>query len=142
MITKNKDIIMLGIIIGIGFFFIGAIISNVFLSSEEDLLPYKISALIKLTGLGLLTSSLIVGGIIVEEIDKNLKLLLFVLGLILLIIYTLASPELEWKLPSFTSGETEYDTRPTGYGTPGFEILVTLAAIIFALIWKKKRMKG
>jgi hypothetical protein len=132
MITKNKDIIMLGIIIGIGFFFIGAIISNV----------YKISALIKLTGLGLLTSSLIVGGIIVEEIDKNLKLLLFVLGLILLIIYTLASPELEWKLPSFTSGETEYDTRPTGYGTPGFEILVTLAAIIFALIWKKKRMKG
>jgi hypothetical protein len=129
MITKNKDIIMLGIIIGIGFFFIGAIISNVFLSSEEDLLPYKISALIKLTGLGLLTSSLIVGGIIVEEIDKNLKLLLL-------------SPELEWKLPSFTSGETEYDTRPTGYGTPGFEILVTLAAIIFALIWKKKRMKG
>jgi hypothetical protein len=120
MITKNKDIIMLGIIIGIGFFFIGAIISNVFLSSEEDLLPYKISALIKLTGLGLLTSSLIVGGIIVEEIDKNLKLLLFVLGLILLIIYTLASPELEWKLPSFTSGETEYDTRPTGYGTPEF----------------------
>ena len=33
----------------------------------------------------------------------------------------------------------EYDTRPTGYGTPGFEILVTLAAIIFAIVWKKKK---
>jgi len=139
---KNKDIIMLGIIIGIGFFFIGAIISNIFLSSEEDLLPYKVSALIKLTGLGILTSSMIIGGIIVEEIDKNLKLLLLLLGLLLLIIYTLASPELEWKIPSITNGETEYNTRPTGYGVPGFEILAAIGAIIFAIIWKKKRLKG
>ncbi|KYK34908.1 MAG: hypothetical protein AYK22_04460 [Thermoplasmatales archaeon SG8-52-3] len=139
---KNKDIIMLGIIIGIGFFFIGAIISNIFLSSEEDLLPYKVSALIKLTGLGILTSSMIIGGIIVEEIDKNLKLLLLLLGLLLLIIYTLASPELEWKIPSITNGETEYNTRPTGYGVPGFEILAAIGAIIFAIILKKKRLKG
>ena len=137
---KNKDLIMLGIIIGIGLFFIGAIISNVFLSSETDLLPYKISAIIKLTGLGILSATMIIGGIIVEEIDKNLKILLLVLGLLLLVIYTFASPALEWKIPSYSNGATDYDTRPTGYGVPGFEILVAIGAIIFTIIWKRKRM--
>ena len=51
---KNKDLIMLGIIIGITFFFVGAIISNVFPSSSENLLSYKVSASIKLIGIGFL----------------------------------------------------------------------------------------
>ena len=137
---KNKDMIMLGIIIGIAFFFIGAIISNVFSSTEADLLPYKVSAVIKLIGLGILTSTMIVGGIIVEDIDKNLKFLLLLLGLILLIIYSIASPSLEWKLPSYSSSSTGYESRPTGYGVPGFEILISLCAIILVLLWKRKRM--
>ena len=137
---KNKDMIMLGIIIGIAFFFIGAIISNVFSSTEADLLPYKVSAVIKLIGLGILTSTMIVGGIIVEDIDKNLKFLLLLLGLILLIIYSIASPSLEWKLPSYSGSSTGYESRPTGYGVPGFEILIALCAIILVLLWKRKRM--
>ena len=66
-----KKIIIAGFIVGIAFFFIGAIISNVFPSSETDLLSYKVSASIKLIGIGFLTSSMVVGGIIVEDIDKN-----------------------------------------------------------------------
>ena len=135
---ENKDIIMLGIIVGIAFFFIGAIISNVFANSETDLLPYKISAVIKLVGLGILTTTMVVGGIIVDNIDKNLKLLLLLLGLILLIIYSIASPALEWRLPSYSGGSTGYESRPTGYGVPGFEILMAFCTIVLIIFWKRK----
>jgi hypothetical protein len=135
---KNKDLIMLGIIIGIGFFFIGAIISNVFTSTDTNLIPYKASAFIKLIGLGILTSTMIIGGIIVDEVDKNLKILLLVLGLLLLIIYTLASPSLEWQLPSSESSDG-YSSRPTGYGVPGFEAVFAFCAIIAIIIFKKMK---
>lgn len=138
---KNKDLIMLGIIIGITFFFIGAIINNVFPSDEEDLLSYKASASIKLIGLGFLVSSMVVGGIIVEDIDKNLKLLLMLLGLILLMIYTIGAQSLTWNVSGMVgSGSEAYDTRPTGYGVPGFEIIPAVAAIILIAIWKRKKM--
>ena len=76
---KNKDLIMLGLVIGIGLFFIGAMISNVFPSSESDLLGYKVSSFIKMLGLGFVVSSMVIGGIIVHDIDKNLKMLLLLL---------------------------------------------------------------
>ena len=137
---NNKDMIMLGIIVGIAFFFIGAIISNVFPSSETGLLPYKVSAVIKLLGLGLLTTTMIVGGIIIEDIDKNLKLLLLLLGLVLLIIYSIASPALEWQLPSYSSSSTGYETRPTGYGIPGFELIIVACAIALVFFLRRKRI--
>ena len=73
---KNKDLIMFGMIVGIAFFFVGAMISNVFPANESDLTSYKVSASMKLIGIGLLTTSMVVGGIIVEGIDKNLNTLL------------------------------------------------------------------
>ena len=132
---KKKDMIMLGIIVGIAFFFIGAIISNIFPSSQTDLLPYKVSAVIKLFGLGVLTATMIVGGIIVDDIDKNLRLLLLLLGLLFLVIYSIASPSLEWKIPSYSSGNsTGYESRPTGYGIPGFELVFVIFAILGSLV--------
>ncbi|MCX6672150.1 MAG: hypothetical protein NTX92_09550 [Euryarchaeota archaeon] len=95
-----KSVIMLGLIVGIAFFFIGAIISNIFPSSSTDFLSYKISSSIKLLGIGVVIGSMVVGGIYIEDIDKNLKLLLLLLGLVLLVIYTIGSQSLEWYIPT------------------------------------------
>jgi hypothetical protein len=136
MKMKIKDLVMLGIIGGIAFFFIGAIISNVFPSSATDLISYKISGSIKLIGIGALVTSMIVGGIIVEDIDKNLRLLLLLLGLILLIIYTFGSQSLQWNVPisGMSSGSDSYQYRPTGYGVPGFETISVLGALLITLL--------
>jgi len=136
MKMKIKDLVMLGIIGGIAFFFIGAIISNVFPSSATDLISYKISGSIKLIGIGALVTSMIVGGIIVEDIDKNLRLLLLLLGLILLIIYTFGSQSLQWNVPIswMSSGSDSYQYRPTGYGVPGFETISVLGALLITLL--------
>lgn len=136
---KKRDLIMLGIIIGIAFFFIGAIISNVFPSSDEELLPYKMAAVNKLLGLGFLTTSMVIGGLIIDDIDKNQRTLLLLLGLILLIIYSIGSPALEWEIGSYDS--SGYDSRPTGYGIPGFEIIFVIISIISFIILHKIKTK-
>jgi hypothetical protein len=141
---KKKDMVMLGIIVGIAFFFIGAIISNVFPSSETDLLPYKVSAVVKLLGLGVLTATMLVGGIIVDDVEKNLRLLLLLLGLLFLVIYSIASPSLELTIPSYSSGSsTGYESRPTGYGVPGFELVIVIFAVVgsVVLIQMRKRTR-
>lgn len=139
---ETKNIIIAGLIVGIALFFIGAIIINVFPSSESDLLSYRVSAIIKLIGLGFLTCSMVVGGVILKDIDKNQKILIFVIGLILLIIYTVGSPSLQWEVE--TSDEAlvneSYYERPTGYGIPGFESILAAFAIAFVLFWKKKQI--
>ena len=139
---KNKDLIMLGIIIGITFFFVGAIISNVFPSSSENLLSYKVSASIKLIGIGFLTSAMVVGGIIIDDIDKNLKMLLLILGLILVFIYTVGAQALTWDIPiagMASDGDAAYESRPTALGTPGFEVIYGIIALaVVSLIAKMK----
>jgi MFS family permease len=136
-----KSLIILGLIVGIAFFFIGAIISNVFPSSSTDLLSYKISSSIKLLGIGVVIGSMVVGGIYIEDIDKNLKLLLLLLGLVLLVVYTIGSQSLEWYLPTSQTptGIESYEHRPTGYGVPGFELILVLGALVITLIILKKR---
>ena len=142
---KNKDLIMFGMIIGIGFFFIGAMISNIFPSNEESLASYKVAAFLKLFGIGILTACMVVGGIIITKIDRNLRMLLLLMGLILLIIYTVGSPTLNWEVTSMASpgSDSDYDEayneRPTSLGTPGFEFLYAIIALI---ILGKVRKKG
>ena len=147
---KNKDLIMLGLILGIALYFIGAMISNVFEASETNLLPYKVSGFLKLVGIGILTSSMVVGGIIIEKIDRNLKMLLLILGLVLLIIYTLGSPWLNWDISNIdfsvmtgSESQTEiaYEERPTALGTPGFEILYAIIALSFVILITKIKRK-
>ena len=150
---KNKDLIILGITIGIIFFFIGLIISNVFPSNSESLVSYKLSAFMKLIGIGFLTTSMLIGGLILSSFDKNLRLILFLFGLILLIIYTIGSPILTWEiskdlstLPGGSTGseasEEIFDSRPTSLGTPGFEFIYLIAAIISIYILRKYKQKG
>jgi MFS family permease len=142
MKMKMKDLVMLGIISGIAFFFIGAIISTVFPSSQTDLMSYKVASSIKLIGIGALTSSMIIGGITIETIDKNLRLLLLLLGLVLLIIYTVGSQSLQWYVPTSSqtpSGNQSYDYRPTGYGVPGFELISLIGAVMIVLFLVRKR---
>jgi len=141
MKMNMKSLVMLGLLVGIAFFFIGAMISNVFVSSGTDLLSYKISSSIKLLGIGAVICSMIMGGIYVQEIDKNLKLLLLLLGLVLLVIYTIGSQSLEWYIPTSQTptGNESYEHRPTGYGIPGFELVVGLGALVITLSVLKKR---
>lgn len=142
MKIKMKDLVMIGIIGGIAFFFVGAIISNVFPSSQTDLMSYKVSGSIKLIGIGALTSSMIIGGIIIDDIDKNLRLLLLLLGLVLLTIYTVGSQTLQWYVPTTSqtpTGNQSYENRPTGYGIPGFELISLLGALTIALFVLKKK---
>jgi hypothetical protein len=139
---KIKTLVMLGIILGIASIFIGAIISTVFPSSENNLLPYRVSSSIKLIGIGLFTSSLMIGGIAMEDVDRHVKLLLLLLGLVLLIIYTVGSQSLQWNVPTSSqtpSGNESYTHRPIGYGIPGFEAYTLLAAFIVALVILKRK---
>jgi len=137
-----KDLVIAGIIGGIAFFFIGAIISSVFPSSTTDLVSYKAAGFIKLIGIGALTSSMIVGGITMENIDKNLRLLLLLLGLVLLTIYTVGSQSLQWNVPISSqtpTGNQSYENRPTGYGIPGFELVAVLGALVVVLLIMRRR---
>jgi len=138
---NTKNVIIAGFILGIALFFIGAIINNVFPSSESNLLSYRASAVIKLIGIGILTSSMVVGGVIIKDIDKNQKTLLLVIGLILLLIYTIGSPSLQWEVETSgePSDEESYDERPVGYGTPGFELISAIVAIAIVFYLKRKR---
>ena len=140
---------LLGIIIGIAFFFIGAMISNVFDSSADDLIGYKVQFFIKMVGYGFLVSSMVIGGIIIDDIDKNMKMLMLLFGLLLLIAFTIGIQGLQWSVPESydtsvygSSSEAAYEDRPTGYGTPGFEMIYALVAMITVFIAAKiKRLR-
>ena len=136
-----RNVIIAGFIIGIALFFIGAMIINIFPSSESDLLSYRVSTVIKLIGIGILTSSMLVGGVILKKIDQNQKTLLLIIGLILLIIYTIGSPSLQWDVDTTEEPlvNESYEDRPTGYGMPGFELVPVIVAIAFVLYWKQKK---
>jgi hypothetical protein len=141
MKMKIKDIAMLSIIVGIALVFIGAIINTVFPSTQTNLIPYRVSGSIKLIGIGVLVTAMIIGGIIIEDIDKNLKLLLLLLGLVLLMVYTVGSQSLQWYVPTTSqtpSGNQSYSNRPTGYGIPGFETLIVLGALLISVMMLKR----
>lgn len=134
---KTKNIIMIGLVLGLGLLFVGAMISNVFPTTESDLFGYRLSSFVKMLGLGFITSSMVIGGIVVEHIDKNLKLLLLLLGLIILVIYTIGAHQLNWQITSLEDEplpQEAYEDRPTGYGVAGFETLSLLVAMIFT-VW-------
>jgi hypothetical protein len=79
---------------------------------------------------------MVIGGIILEDIDKNLRLLLLLLGLVLLVIYTFGSTQLQWNVQTsgMASGSDALRTMPTGYGVPGFEMISVIGALFITLI--------
>jgi len=146
---KIKDMIMLWLIIGISLFFIGGMINSTFYTEDsEDDTAYKVSSTFKLIGLGILTSILIIGGIIGSDLNKYFRLTFLVIGLILLLIFTIASQfmdyqEIELAIYDEFGQETGATTIETYQpSTPGFELIAGILAITSIVIYKKYKNKG
>jgi hypothetical protein len=84
----NKNYLMIvGLGGGIMLFFIGMAVYIILgPSSDTYLLPKQVSSVIKLSGMGIVCISMIVGGFFVEKIEKDTKLLLLLFGVILLLL--------------------------------------------------------
>jgi hypothetical protein len=84
---NKRTIMIVGLAGGIMLFFIG-MAAYIILGPSTDtyLLPKQISSLIKLTGMGIVCISMIVGGFFIEKIEKDTKLLLLLFGVILLLL--------------------------------------------------------
>lgn len=84
----NKNLLLIaGLGGGIMLFFLG-MAAYIILGPSTDtyLLPKQVSSVIKLTGMGIVCISMIVGGFFVEKIEKDTKLLLLLFGVILLLL--------------------------------------------------------
>jgi hypothetical protein len=138
-----RTLVVFGISTGIALLFVGGIVSSVFPAAPTDLLSYRVSASIKLLGVGGLVCAMIVGGLRLDGMDRTLRLLLLILGLVMLVIYTAGSSMLEWNVSSYMHGNTTaFDSRPTGMGIPGFESWVFLGAlgiVVIALMVRRHR---
>ena len=84
---NKKQLIIFGLIIGIMLFFIG-LASYIALgpSTAEYILPKQVSAVLKLSGMGFICISMIIGGFFVEDINKDARGLLLIFGLVFLIL--------------------------------------------------------
>jgi hypothetical protein len=84
---NKKKLIIFGLIVGIMLFFIG-LASYIALgpSTKEYLLPKQVSAVLKLSGMGFVCISMIIGGFFVEEIDKESRTFLLIFGIVFLIL--------------------------------------------------------
>jgi len=157
---KTKDWVIFGLIIGIALFFFGAMISSIFIEPtaegiDPNYAPDKASKTIKLIGLGVLTTTLIVGGIIGSDLHKHFKLILLIIGLVLLLIFSISAQFMKWdNTPSyyysssyFSSGIAaspgeDYETTSAPPSTPGFELVVAIGAIATVIMARKiKRRK-
>jgi len=159
---KTKDWVIFGLIIGIALFFFGAMIASIFIEPtaegiDPNYAPDKASKAIKLIGLGVLTTTLIVGGVIGNDLHKHFKLILLVIGLVLLLIFSIGAQFMKWDdTPSYyygssswgsgiasspsDSGDEEISTAPPS--TPGFELIAAIGAIAVVLMASKiKRRK-
>jgi hypothetical protein len=143
-VMKNltRSLVIVGLSAGIVLLFVGGILNTVFPSSETDFTAYRVSASIKLFGIGGLICTMLVAGIRLEGMDRTLRLLILILGLVMLVIYTAGSSFLEWNVPSYAHGNyTAYDYRPTGMGIPGFEtgmMLVALLVVVAGVSWRRR----
>ena len=78
---------ILGLAGGIFLFFLGlgtAILLGP--TTETYQLPRQIGAFIRFSGMGLICISMIVGGFFVEKMDKDIKHLLLIFGIVLLLL--------------------------------------------------------
>jgi hypothetical protein len=78
---------VVGLAGGIMLFFIG-MAAYILLGPSTDIyiMPRQISSVLKLTGMGIVCISMIVGGFFVEKIEKDTKILLLLFGVILLLL--------------------------------------------------------
>lgn len=87
MELNKKNLMILGLGGGILLFFLG-LATYILLgpSTETYLLPKQISAIIKFSGMGIIVISMIIGGFFIEKLDKDIKYLLLIFGVVLLLL--------------------------------------------------------
>jgi len=87
MKLNKKNLMILGIEIGIMLFFIG-IALNIAMGPTTTLYrtPQQVSSFVKLAGMGLATLSILLGGIFIEKIELTTRVLLVVFGVVILCI--------------------------------------------------------
>jgi len=87
MTLDKKMLILLGLACGIMLFFLGMAVAIILgPTTETYLLPKQIGATIKLSGMGIICISMIIGGFFVEKIEKDFKNLLLIFGIIILLL--------------------------------------------------------
>ena len=87
MELDKKKLMIFGLTIGIMMFFLGLAVAILLGPSTEDyLLPKQVGSIIKLTGMGMICISMIVGGFFIEKIEKDFKHLLLIFGIIILLL--------------------------------------------------------
>ena len=68
-------------------FFVGIALNIVMSPTTEDYkLPAQVSSIVKLTGIGMATLSIFIGGIFIDKLEIITKVLLAIFGLVLLIL--------------------------------------------------------
>jgi hypothetical protein len=85
MILDKRKLIIVFLSIGIMFFFIG-IATNIIMGPTTDTnrLPQQVSSVIKLTGMGFVCISLLIGGIFVNEFPLETRALMIIFGFAIL----------------------------------------------------------
>jgi len=87
MQMNKKNLMILGLTFGIIIFFLGMALYILLGPSTSDyMLPRQISAMVRLSGMGTLVISMVVGGFFVEKLDKDTKTLLLLFGIVLLLL--------------------------------------------------------
>ncbi len=84
---NKKDLMIFGLTAGILLFFLGLATAIALGPTTDDFqLPRQVGSIIRLSGMGIICISMIVGGFFVEKLDKDIKHLLLIFGLVLLLL--------------------------------------------------------
>jgi len=87
MEMNKKNLMILGIEIGVMLFFLGIAINIVLGPTTDDYkLPQQLSSFIKLGGMGLATLSIFIGGIFIEKLELVTRILFVIFGTIILVL--------------------------------------------------------
>jgi hypothetical protein len=87
MQLDKRNLVIVGLTGGVMLFFLGmAAYIALGPSTETYLLPRQVSSIIKLTGMGIVCISMIVGGFFVDKFERDTKILLLLFGVILLLM--------------------------------------------------------
>jgi hypothetical protein len=83
----KRNLMILGLAGGIFLFFLGLGLA-ILLGPTTDTyqLPRQVGAIVRFSGMGLICISMIVGGFFVEKLEKDIKYLLLIFGLVLLLL--------------------------------------------------------
>ena len=97
MRLDKYNLFTLGLVGGIMLFFVG-MAANIVLGPASDsfILPRQVSAVLKLSGMGIVCISMIVGAVFVEKIERDSRYLIVIFGVILLLINIFMMSYTKW----------------------------------------------